>query len=206
MKNPGSSGFSLLLSLLLLLVSGGALRSQEKEEKEFQVAGVDLQRVYQEFYKVAKTEKDVNEERIRIQKADHKLRARLKILDSNLREESKKGQGESLPKGDKKIHDQKLKRLIDERNELNDERLQKYEESNTQLNEKMLVTMQGLLGEIHRFVESYAERVGYDIVFDTSGTSTNQTPFVLGGKGITDITASVISELNRESPSNKEKR
>jgi hypothetical protein len=94
----------------------------------------------------------------------------------------------------------------DLRNKLNEERLQKNEESKTRLNEKIAVTAGGLLGEIPRFVESHAEKDGYDIVFDTSGTSTNQTPFVLGGKEIIDITASVVSEPNGEDPCLKEKR
>lgn len=201
MKNLTTSFLFLLLSLF---GASGQLSGQETDD--FKVAGVDVQRVFQEFHKTRQTEKDVNEERIRIQKSDRQFRGQLKLVDRNLGEEAKKGDDESLTEEAKELHDQKMKRLVFERNKLNQERLAGYEQSNNQLNRDMMATMQGILGEIQRFVAAHAEKSDYSLVLDTSGTSTNQTTLVLGGKGIIDITATVIAELNKDDPAHKELR
>ena len=198
------SNFLFLMAAFSLSVSSVAY-GQEEEER-FEVAGVDVQRVFREFHKTRQTEIDVNEERIRIQKADRQIRGRLKLVNQKLTEESKKRDDESLTEEEKKAHDRRMARLVLNRNEINQGRLASYEQSNIQLNGDMMTTMEGILGEIQRFIVSHAEKSVYDLVLDVSGTSTNQTTPVLGGKGIIDITATVIAELNKDDPAQKELR
>ena len=40
----------------------------------------------------------------------------------------------------------------------------------------------------------------YDYVFDKSGMSTSQVPFLLYAKDATDITASLLKDLNKDAP------
>ncbi len=171
-----------------------------QEADDFKVAGVNIQRVFQEFYKTTKTEQDINEERIRIQKTDRQLRSQLSKVDKQLAKESQKAKDDTLSDEEKEAHTAKIERMVAERNKLNQDRASRYEANNSQLNQDMMSTMSGLLGEIQRFVEAHAEENGYDVVFDLSGTSTNQMVPVIGGKGLLDITETVIAELNKVQP------
>ena len=201
MKNHLS--FPLLLLTVLLGLSE-VVHAQE-DGGEFKAAGVDIQRVFQEFYKTRKTENDITEERILIEKADRKLRSQLKMADKEIKEGVEKAEGVEMTEEERANFNKKIARMAEERNRLSLERKARYKQNNNNLNRDMMITMKGLLGQIQRFVQAHAEKSGYDIVFDTSGTSTNQTPPVLGGKGILDITATVIAELNRENPALKDK-
>lgn len=201
MKNHLS--FPLLLLTVLLGLSE-VVHAQE-DGGEFKAAGVDIQRVFQEFYKTRKTENDITEERILIEKADRKLRSQLKMADKEIKEGVEKAEGVEMTEEERANFNKKIARMAEERNRLSLERKARYKQNNNNLNRDMMITMKGLLGQIQRFVQAHAEKSGYDIVFDTSGTSTNQTPPVLGGKGILDITATVIAELNRENPAFKDK-
>ncbi len=201
MKNHLS--FPLLLLTVLLGLSE-VVHAQE-DGGEFKAAGVDIQRVFQEFYKTRKTENDITEERILIEKADRKLRSQLKMADKEIKEGVEKAEGVEMTEEERANFNKKIARMAEERNRLSLERKARYKQNNNNLNRDMMITMKGLLGQIQRFVQAHAEKSGYDIVFDTSGTSTNQTPPVLGGKGILGITATVIAELNRENPALKDK-
>jgi len=168
-----------------------------QETGDFKMAGIDIQRVFQEFHKTARTEKEINEARIRIQKADRQMRSEVRKVDMRLTEESKKGQAQNLSGEEGKAEEERISKMVADRNKINQERIDRHNANNQQLNRDMMNTMAGLLGEIQRFVEAYAEKGGYDIVFDLSGTSTNQIPPVLGGKALVDITSAVIAELNK---------
>jgi Skp family chaperone for outer membrane proteins len=68
------------------------------------------------------------------------------------------------------------------------------------LNEKMLQRMKGILEEIRKLVEEQAKAEDFDYVFDKSGMSTSQVPFLLYTKDATDITASLLKDLNKDAP------
>lgn len=199
---------NLLLTQLFLLAASfclmGTVSAQDKDE-EFKVVGVDVQRVFQEFYKTQQTEHRITQERIRIQKADRKLRAQLKMASKEIQEEVMEVDGVELNEVELANFERKIARMTQDRDRLNAERINLFRKSDNQLNSDMMTTMKGLLGEIHRFIKAHAEETGYDMVLDTSGTTTNQTSPVIGGKGIRDITATVIAELNRDNPDLKEK-
>jgi len=184
--------FSLFLFLSLLGLTS-FVAGQENED--FKVVGVDVQKVFQHFHKTLQTETQINEERIRIQKADQVLEDGVFKAQRALNAERKKALGlELTEQGMKKDAD-----LLAKFNKLSEERKVQYDASNNQLNQKMTQSMQGILSEIQRFIVAHAEKRGYFMVLETSGASTNQTSPVIGGKGITDITDEIIAELNKVS-------
>ena len=193
----------LFLALLHLPLASPAMG---QEGESFKMAGINVQRVFQEFHKTGRTEKQINQARIKIQKADRKVRAQLQRMERAVTAEAEKANDDSLSEDDKKALRDKLTLMLSERSQLNQERKKRYDGSNNQLNQDMINTMAGILGEIQRFVQSYAEENGFDIVFDLSGTSTNQLPPVMAGKGMADITSIVIAQLNQEDPNVDQKR
>ena len=60
--------------------------------------------------------------------------------------------------------------------------------------------MKGILEEIRKLVEEKAKLDNYDYVFDKSGLSTSQVPFLLYTKDATDITAALLKDLNKDAP------
>ena len=52
---------------------------------------------------------------------------------------------------------------------------------------------EGVLNQINSFIESYAKKKGYDIIFGTDGSGS-----IMYGVETFDITAEVIAELNKE--------
>ena len=64
----------------------------------------------------------------------------------------------------------------------------------------MVQRMKGILEEIRKLVEEQAKVDNFDYVFDKSGLSTSQVPFLLYAKDATDITASLLKDLNKDAP------
>jgi hypothetical protein len=64
----------------------------------------------------------------------------------------------------------------------------------------MVQRMKGILEEIRKLVEEEAKKEDYDYVFDKSGLSTSQVPFLLYTKDATDITAVLLEDLNKDAP------
>jgi Skp family chaperone for outer membrane proteins len=83
---------------------------------------------------------------------------------------------------------------------LDRERREFLQRRNQALNEKMVQRMKGILEEIRKLVEEQAKVDNYDYVFDKSGLSTSQVPFLLYTKDATDITAGLLKNLNKDAP------
>jgi outer membrane protein len=83
---------------------------------------------------------------------------------------------------------------------LDRERREFLQRRNTALNEKMVQKMRGILEEIRKLVEDRAKSDDYDYVFDKSGLSTSQVPFLLYTKDATDITGGLLEQLNKDAP------
>jgi Skp family chaperone for outer membrane proteins len=83
---------------------------------------------------------------------------------------------------------------------LDRERREFLQRRNQALNERMVQRMKGILEEIRKLVEEQAKKDNYDYVFDKSGLSTSQVPFLLYTKDATDITAGLLKDLNKDAP------
>ena len=64
----------------------------------------------------------------------------------------------------------------------------------------MVQRMRGILGEIQKLVEERAKAENYDYVFDKSGMSTSQVPFLLFTKDAIDVSAALLKDLNKDAP------
>ena len=58
--------------------------------------------------------------------------------------------------------------------------------------------MRGILVEIQRVVSDRAKAGNYDYIFDKSGNSSQGIPFVLHARDMTDLTDSLLKEINEE--------
>ena len=189
------------LIFALVLLFSASLVAQEKP-MEFKAGVVDLQKIFKSYYKTAETQIDIDQERARIQKENNEGLAQLKEIETKLEELTERSRVEGLAEAE-------LIPLLRERQDVSTycERLQAereacYGQANNRFDQQMNGKMSGLLKEIHKLVEAHAAE-GFTIIFEKSGTNTNQVAPLFYGKGLIDITNPLMVELNKERPDTK---
>ena len=170
------------------------------QEGKLKIATVDMQELFKQYYRTNEAQKQINVERARIQKDNNERLARIRELENSLGNLRKQ-------LDDPAINDSRKQQLFkdwqmqqQEGIALDRERREFLQRRNQALNEKMVQRMKGILEEIRKHVEEQAKTDDYDYVFDKSGLSTSQVPFLLYTKDATDITAGLLKDLNKDAP------
>jgi Skp family chaperone for outer membrane proteins len=184
----------ILLSLFVLL--SGSLFAQN-----LKIATVSMERLFNDYDLTAEIQREINIERARIQKENNQKLADIRSIDKQLQEIREQLDNEELDLGEKKKAE-----LMKEMSELSQdgihkerERTEYLERLNNSLNEKMKRQMRGILETIKRAVEERAKSGNYDYIFDASGNSKQGIPFVIHARETTDLTDSLLDELNKVS-------
>jgi outer membrane protein len=169
-------------------------------QETLKIATVDMQQLFKEYHRTNTAQKDINIERSKIQKENNERLTRIRELEAEL-------QGLRKQLEDPSISDKKKQELFkgfqaktQEGVALDRERREYLQRRNTALNEKMQQRMRGILEEIRKMVEDHAKSDDFDYVFDKSGMSTSQVPFLLYTKDATDMTGDLLKELNKDAP------
>lgn len=185
----------LAATVAVSLLGSGAAMAQK-----LNIATVDMQELFKEYYRTNEAQKQINVERARIQKDNNERLARIRQIETEL-------QGKKKQLEDPAISDKKKQELFkdwqmqqSEGIALDRERREFLQRRNQALNETMVQRMRGILEEIRKLVEEQAKAEDYDYVFDKSGLSTSQVPFLLYTKDATDITPGLLKELNKDAP------
>jgi outer membrane protein len=183
--------------LLFLLVGFFALSSMASAQR-LKIATVDMERLFNEYHRTSAIQKEINIERARIQKDNN-----LRLADIREIETTIQGIREQLKDSDlgaKKNQDlnQEARELQQDGIHKERERSEFLERRNRSLNDKMRKQMRGILVEIQRVVSDRAKAGNYDYIFDKSGNSSQGIPFVLHAREMTDLTDSLLKEINEE--------
>ncbi|MBR9758696.1 OmpH family outer membrane protein [bacterium] len=184
--------FALLAGFLMLQSGANAQR--------LKIATVNMERLFNEYHKTSSVQRDINIERARIQK-DNNLRLKdIRDIDDSLqkiREQLK----------DKELGDKKRQDLRQEASDLSQDGIHKerersefLERRNRALSEKMTKQMRAILVKIQRVVSERAKAGNFDYIFDQSGNSNQGIPFVLHARDTTDLTDSLLEEINQDAP------
>lgn len=164
------------------------------------VATVDMQQLFKEYYKTNEAQQQINVERARIQKDNNEKLTSIRQIESDIAIIKKKLDDPTLSDAKRteayKEHQSKFSEGV----QLDKERREFLGRKNQALNEKMVQRMRGILEEIRKLVEERAQAENFDYVFDKSGASTSQVPFLLYTKEATDITAALLKDLNKNAP------
>ncbi len=186
-----------ITALTLAAVLSGAAAAQEGKLK---IATVDMQQLFKEYHRTNEAQKQINVERARIQKENNERLARIRELDTELQNMRKQLEDPSLADSRKQTVFNEWQMKQQEAVALDRERREFQQRRGQALNEKMVQRMKGILEEIRKLVEEQAKKEDYDYVFDKSGLSTSQVPFLLYTKDATDITAVLLKDLNKDAP------
>lgn len=186
-----------ITSLALAALLCGAAAAQDGKLK---IATVDMQSLFKEYHRTNEAQKQINVERARIQKENNERLARIREHDTELQNMRKQLEDPSLADSKKQSVFNEWQMKQQEAVALDRERREFLQRRNQALNEKMVQRMKGILEEIRKLVEEQAKKEDYDYVFDKSGLSTSQVPFLLYTKDATDITAVLLKDLNKDAP------
>ena len=187
----------LTLSLAgMLLLAALPASAQDK----LKIATVDMQQLFKEYHKTSDAQKQINVERARIQKENNERLTRIRELETELQGLRKQLEDPSISDKKKQELFKEFQMKTQEGVALDRERREYLQRRTAALNEKMGTRMRGILEEIRKLVESHAKTDDYDYVFDKSGLSVSQVPFLLYTKDANDITPGLLKELNKDAP------
>ena len=170
------------------------------QDNKLKIATVDMQTLFKQYHRTNEAQKEINVERAKIQQNNNERLETIRSLVDELQGLRKQLDDPSI--SDKKKQDlfKNFQMKTQEGVALDRERREFLQRRNTALNEKMVQKMRGILEEIRKLVEDRAKSDDYDYVFDKSGLSTSQVPFLLYTKDATDITGGLLGQLNKDAP------
>ena len=172
----------------------------QADDNKLDIATVDMQELFKQYYRTNEAQKTINSERANIQKENNERLSRIRELEDNLGLLRKQIEDTTLSESKRQELIKEHKSKLNEGVALDRERREFLQRRNQALNEKMVQRMKGILEEIRKLVEEQAKVGDYDYVFDKSGMSTSQVPFLLYTKDATDITADLLKTLNKDAP------
>jgi outer membrane protein len=187
---------SFLAVLLAVSLSGVSMA----QEGKLKIATVDMQQLFKEYYQTNDAQKQINIERARIQKENNDRLTRIRELENNLATLRKQIEDPAISDSKKQTLFKDWQMQQQEGIALDRERREFLQRKNQALNETMVQRMKGILNQIRKLVEEQAKGENFDYVFDKSGLSTSQVPFLLYTKDATDITAVLLKDLNKDAP------
>jgi len=170
------------------------------QDAKLTIAPVDMQERFKNYYRTNEAQKQINIERARIQKENNERTAKIRELETSLAKLSKQLEDPSLADSKKQTLYKDFQAQQQEGTALDRERREFLQRRNQMLNERMLQRMKGILEEIRKIVEEHAKAENFDYVFDKSGLSTSQVPFLLYTKDATDVTSVLLKDLNKDAP------
>ena len=191
---------SFIRRLLSAALAVSLVTAAAAQEGKLKIATVDMQELFKQYYRTNEAQKQINVERARIQKDNNERLARIRELEENLTNLRKQLEDPAINDSKKQTLFKEWQMQQQEGIALDRERREFLQRRNQALNEKMVQRMKGILEEIRKLVEEQAKVDNFDYVFDKSGMSTSQVPFLLYTKDATDITAGLLKTLNKDAP------
>jgi len=198
-RNPYIN-MTLLRRFLSVALAASLFTTAGAQDAKINIATVDMQELFKQYYRTNEAQKQINVERARIQKENNERLTRIRELETNLGNLKKQIEDPSINDSKKQALFKDWQMQQQEGIALDRERREFLQRRNQALNEKMVQRMKGILEEIRKLVEEQAKTDNYDYVFDKSGLSTSQVPFLLYTKDATDITAGLLKDLNKDAP------
>lgn len=191
---------TLIRRVLSVALAASFVTLASAQEAKLKIATVDMQELFKQYYRTNEAQKDINVERARIQKDNNERLGRIRELENSLGSLRKQLEDPAINDSKKQTLYKDWQGQQQEGIALDRERREFLQRRNQALNEKMVQRMKGILEEIRKLVEEQAKADNYDYVFDKSGMSTSQVPFLLYTKDATDITAVLLKDLNKDAP------
>ncbi|MDE1171138.1 MAG: OmpH family outer membrane protein [Verrucomicrobium sp.] len=186
----------------ILLIAAISLLAVPALRAELKIATVDLQAVFNGYYKTKDADSLLNERVTGFRKErDEMVADYQKMVDDakKLQEASEdKTLSESARAAKQKAFDQKRQEIVNKQGQMREfdgVRSREFEDQSRRIRA-------GLVDEITKFVTETSTKEKFNLVIDKSAPSMNGTPVVLYSQDVKDITDEVIKGLNATKPAN----
>jgi len=188
---------NILTSLIILAIGIAGTFNASAQVK---IGTVDMKKCFDGYYKTKDAEANMNDVRSVVKKDLDEKVEKFKQLKSEIDKLSDDAKQPELAKEkvtDKaKQHDAKIAEANVMMREIEQFRMEKEK----QLADQTLRMRNGIVDEIKKVITDKVQADGYDIVFDTSGTTANSVPAVLYAKETYDFSKEIIEALNKNRP------
>ncbi|HEY5752643.1 MAG TPA: OmpH family outer membrane protein [Chthoniobacterales bacterium] len=167
---------------------------------QFKVGTVDMNKVFQSYYKTKDAEAKINDARGQAKtELDGRMESYKKLIDeiNKLNDELKRPELSNETKEQKaKLRDDKINDAKSMEREINEFRGTREK----QLQEQAVRMRNGIVEEINRLIQDKVKTENFDLVLDRSGASLNGVPFLLYAKESFDFSDAIITALNKTKP------
>ena len=195
-----SSKKSFMKKYLSLPFIAAAMAVATPAQAEVKVGTVDMNKVFESYYKTKDATGKINDARVAAKKElDTRMDDYKKLIDeiNKLNEELKRPELSNDTKEQKaKLRDDKINDAKSMEREISEFRQTREK----QLQEQAVRMRNGIVEEINKLIKGKVEAENYDIVFDRSGTSLNGVPFLLFAKPAFDFSDNIVTTLNATKP------
>ena len=183
-----------VIGLFLVCLLSGPAMAQTK------TATIDLRKVFDGYWKKKQAEAALKDRQTDMEKEDRnmvddykKAKEEYQSLLTGANDQAVSGEEREKRKT---AAEEKLRRLKDM-----EENISQYErQARTTIGEQSQRMRSNILTEIRNVVNSKAKAAGVSLVIDTAAESINSTPVFLYSSSETDITESVLQQLNSTAP------
>jgi len=183
--------------LLTVSLAALSLAFASTASAELKVGTVDMNKVFQGYYKTKDAETKINDARGAAKKElDDRVEGYKKLIDdiNKLNDELKKTELSNDTKEQKsKTRDEKINDAKGMEKDINDFRVTREK----QLQEQAVRMRNGIVEEINKLIQEKVAAENFDIVFDRSGASLNSVPFMLYARDTFDFSQTIIDTLNK---------
>lgn len=183
-----------LMGICAMAQTNGGTPVQQK------IATVDLQKVFDKYYKTVISQSALKDEAAELQKERNDMVTSAKKQEADWQKMIDRSEDQALSADEraraKKDAEEKLRDL-----KTSEQAIQEYDRaSSAKLQEKQRTRHDEIVKEIRNVLNAEAQAAGYTLVLDVSGDSANTVPVVIYSKGLNDMTDGLIKELNASAP------
>ena len=182
--------------LLTLLLTVGII--SPLSAAPLKVAIIDMKKALTEYHETVAADAEEKVERADIQEDNVERIAAIEALEDEMRKLRADFQDATISPEKKKA----IAQVFGEREQtlvaLRREREEFIKRRSRALNQKMVTKLQSIRETVGKQVKDHATGIDVDYVFDSSGLTTSQVPFILYVRNKVDITDDVLKLLNKD--------
>jgi outer membrane protein len=185
--------------ILTLICAAVALSSMQAQAADLKVATIDLQKVFEDYYKTKEADARLKDQMEGFKsERDSRLEGYRSLVDQikSLRDALN---DPSLSEDAKKEKQLKYEEKFNEARQREQE-LRNFEQTTAKLLQDQSGRMRKtIIDEINEVVKAFCAGK-YDLVMDKSGVTMNGTPSIMYSENLTDLTDAVVKQLNSKKP------
>lgn len=189
------------LALLSGLLAGALLTAAAPvAHADVKVGVVDMNKIFQAYYKTKDAESKINEQKAAAQKEmESRMDAYRKSLE-DIQQINKDLENKALAQAKKDDLAKQRDSKIQENQQLQREIDNFRQTRERQIQEQILRERNRIVEEIMKLIQDKVKSESFDLVFDKSGVSINQVPVVLFSRDNMEFSEDIIKTLNKNKP------